>query len=179
MFARLFLAGIVAALLAAPAQAQGWRKALMEIGRTAAAREVAVDVARRSDVVRKIMEGVGFQVESEAAAVRQWRSLSTEQLGAIITRDDRLTSRFLGSQRLNTEDRELWFSGINKIRRQNFDVPALGSESSSSAADGGNPVVVCDAGCRSLLRYGGGGAAASSAVPLSDYIDRLIKKNNE
>lgn len=179
MFARIFLAGIVAALLASPAHAQGWMRTLSEIGGTPAARQLAAGVARRSDLALKILEGVGFKVGSEAAAAEKWQSLSSAQLGAIITRDDQLTSRFLGSQRLNTEDRELWFSGINTIRAQKLDIPALETRQSSRWNDTADPTILCDQRCRSALRYGGGGVAAASSVPAADYFGRLIKSRDQ
>ncbi|WP_198031152.1 hypothetical protein [Bradyrhizobium sp. th.b2] len=185
MFARILLAGIAAMLLAAPAHAQApaVRALLSEIGATSAARQIATAVGRRSDLALKIMEGVGFKVESEAAAAQQWRMLSTEQLGTIITHDDHLTRQFLSSQRLTAEDRDLWYSGINTIRRNRIGLDALASPDSSGLAKApavtSEPTVSCGQFCRAMLRDAGVTAGVSSTVPLSTYIDALLKKDSK
>jgi hypothetical protein len=198
MFARVLLAGIIAALLAAPVHAQRWLRfteMLSEIGASPAAREVAASVASRGGGAADVLKGLGFKVESEAAAVKQWQSLPPAQLGAAITRNEELTRRFLTSQRLTMEDRQLWYSGINTIRTNQIDLHILRSTDLSRSlnrhglaevtigTDDHEPTVRCDENCRSLLRDFGLHAAAaggvSSTVPLTTYMHALLKRDTD
>jgi hypothetical protein len=154
------------------------------IGASPAAREVLKGVARDSSLAKSVLEALGVRVESEAAAVHQWQSLSDAQLGAAITHDQLLTNKYLGSERFRSDDREMWHSAINTIRSKPLDPGMFKTPPNPIPLPAVDPNtgVPCNSRCRTLLRdygkYSVGGAAVSSTVPLSAYVEALVKRQN-
>jgi len=141
-----------------------------ELGSSAAARELLAGAARQSGLAKRVLEALGFHAESEATAITQLQSLSATDFGTALIRRSEL-------------DAALRRGGLDAVRRPNSELlqgyvkPRDGEPLDMMPP---NPSLTCGTLCRAALQdYGKYTLGATGTVPLSVYVDTLVRKESE